>query len=84
MSSANTQAAADASVDEIHSRAYPAMPSSQDSGKTPSRLADPCQAARKASYKCLDRNNYDKSLCQDYFDVYKECQKRWLESRKKN
>ncbi|POW12964.1 hypothetical protein PSHT_07890 [Puccinia striiformis] len=51
--------------------------------KIPSKLVDPCQAARKrlslfsnqhvparltgrdASLKCLDRNNYDKSLCYD-------------------
>ncbi|KAH9461858.1 hypothetical protein MJO28_003373 [Puccinia striiformis f. sp. tritici] len=51
--------------------------------KIPSKLVDPCQAARKASLKCLDRNNYDKSLCYDYFEVYRECQKRWIDSRKK-
>ncbi|OAV93961.1 hypothetical protein PTTG_10073 [Puccinia triticina 1-1 BBBD Race 1] len=51
--------------------------------KIPSKLVDPCQAARKASHRCLDRNNYDKSLCYDYFEVYRECTKRWVDSKKK-
>ncbi|EHS64274.1 Mitochondrial copper homeostasis protein [Puccinia graminis f. sp. tritici] len=55
----------------------------EKSRKIPSKLVDPCQAARKASHRCLDRNNYDKSLCYDYFEVYRECQKRWVDSRKK-
>ncbi|KAJ2809450.1 hypothetical protein H4R20_000070 [Coemansia guatemalensis] len=52
-------------------------------GKRPSRFMDPCAIEAKASMKCLDENNYDKSTCDSYFDAYKECKKLWMEERKK-
>ncbi|XP_061569583.1 coiled-coil-helix-coiled-coil-helix domain-containing protein 7-like [Cololabis saira] len=30
-----------------------------------------------ASQKCLDINNYDKSMCSMYFQRYKNCRKYW-------
>ncbi|KAJ2346826.1 Mitochondrial copper homeostasis protein, partial [Coemansia sp. RSA 2618] len=41
--------------------------------KKSSRFMDPCAIEAKASFKCLDENNYDKSLCSDYFIAYREC-----------
>ncbi|KAI8456478.1 hypothetical protein BY996DRAFT_6969692 [Phakopsora pachyrhizi] len=74
-------------LSRIRSRAYPSYQddskSRKDNSKIPSKLSDPCREARSASHKCLDRNNYDKTMCYDYFEVYRECQKRWLDSRKK-
>ncbi|PIA18848.1 hypothetical protein COEREDRAFT_79403 [Coemansia reversa NRRL 1564] len=51
--------------------------------KRPSRFMDPCAIEAKASYKCLDENNYKKSTCDSYFDAYKECKKLWMDERKK-
>ncbi|KAJ2076620.1 hypothetical protein H4R24_005593 [Coemansia sp. RSA 988] len=51
--------------------------------KRPSRFMDPCAIEAKASFKCLDENNYKKSTCDDYFYAYKECKKLWMEERKK-
>lgn len=28
-----------------------------------------------AAYKCMDRNNYDRDACEQYFEAYKECKK---------
>ncbi|KAJ2562205.1 hypothetical protein GGH12_003389 [Coemansia sp. RSA 1822] len=40
---------------------------SEFEAKKPSRFMDPCAIEAKASYKCLDDNNYDKDMCTDYF-----------------
>ncbi|KAL5728411.1 hypothetical protein ACHQM5_001501 [Ranunculus cassubicifolius] len=38
------------------------------------RISDsPCFPQYTASLKCLEENRSDKSKCQEYFDVYKEC-----------
>ncbi|KZP34580.1 hypothetical protein FIBSPDRAFT_11293 [Athelia psychrophila] len=36
---------------------------------------DPCAEASKATMKCLDRNNYDKTKCTEFFQAYTECKK---------
>ncbi|XP_051129224.1 cytochrome c oxidase-assembly factor COX23, mitochondrial [Andrographis paniculata] len=47
-----------------------------------SRLADSeCFSAYSDSLKCLESNTTDKSKCQEYFDVYKECRKKEREAR---
>lgn len=46
--------------------------------KAPSKFYDPCGPASQASMKCLDRNNYDKSKCQEAFNAYKECKRIWV------
>jgi len=38
---------------------------------------DPCFKESKLSMKCLEENNYDKNLCQDYFYNYKKCKEFW-------
>ncbi|KAK9722615.1 Mitochondrial copper homeostasis protein [Basidiobolus ranarum] len=50
--------------------------------KEASKFMDPCAEHTKRSYKCLDKNNYDKSKCTQFFDEYKECKRKWLEDRK--
>jgi cytochrome c oxidase assembly protein subunit 23 len=40
-------------------------------------INSPCAAAAKASMDCLDRNNYDRSSCVDFFQAYKDCKKTW-------
>ncbi|CAJ0754472.1 14741_t:CDS:2 [Entrophospora sp. SA101] len=50
--------------------------------KLPSQFMEFCQKESTASLKCLDVNNYDRTKCQEYFSMYRECKKRWLEERK--
>ena len=38
----------------------------------------PCVQEAKASYKCMDDNNYDRDACLEYFKSYKECKKRMV------
>ncbi|KAG5538769.1 hypothetical protein RHGRI_019352 [Rhododendron griersonianum] len=41
------------------------------------RIADsPCFPQYTASLKCLEEFKSDKSKCQEYFDIYKECKKK--------
>lgn len=43
--------------------------------KEPSKYYDPCEESRQASINCMLRNQEDKTVCQDFFDAYKECKK---------
>jgi len=47
-----------------------------DGGKV-SIEKDPCSVEGKASLKCLNDNNYNRSMCQQAFDNYKACKKFW-------
>ncbi|RVE59162.1 hypothetical protein OJAV_G00201560 [Oryzias javanicus] len=38
---------------------------------------NPCTEESDASQKCLDHYNYDKSMCSNYFQRYKNCRKYW-------
>uniref|UniRef100_A0A8C4PEK7 Coiled-coil-helix-coiled-coil-helix domain-containing protein 7 n=1 Tax=Dromaius novaehollandiae TaxID=8790 RepID=A0A8C4PEK7_DRONO len=40
---------------------------------------NPCVVETDASRKCMD-DNYDKSMCTDYFLKYKSCRKFWVSS----
>lgn len=46
--------------------------------KGPSQFYDPCSEAAKMSMNCLERNNYDKDMCKEYFRAYKECRQEWV------
>lgn len=48
--------------------------------KEPSKYYDPCEESRQASINCMLRNQEDKTVCQDFFDAYKEC-KRLLQQK---
>ncbi|KAI8378612.1 hypothetical protein BD560DRAFT_325083 [Blakeslea trispora] len=50
--------------------------------KETTKYMNPCALEEKASMKCLDKNNYDKSACSYYFMQYKECKKKWMEERR--
>ena len=43
--------------------------------KEPSKYYDPCEESRQASINCMLRNQEDKTVCQDFFDAYRECKK---------
>ncbi|KAI6154311.1 hypothetical protein EDD17DRAFT_1738299, partial [Pisolithus thermaeus] len=45
---------------------------------TYSKHTDPCEDAAKASLKCMDRNQYDKDKCQDFFQAYRDCKRAWV------
>ncbi|EDR14099.1 uncharacterized protein LACBIDRAFT_244368 [Laccaria bicolor S238N-H82] len=47
-----------------------------------SKFIDPCAAASKASMDCLNRNNYDRDACLDYFQAYRDCKNSWIQQRK--
>ncbi|KAJ0120510.1 cytochrome c oxidase-assembly factor coxmitochondrial [Diaporthe amygdali] len=50
--------------------------------KSRSKWLDPCQEAASKSIKCLNRNGGDRTMCQDYFEAYRECKKTWINKRK--
>ncbi|BFZ62849.1 Mitochondrial copper homeostasis protein [Saitoella coloradoensis] len=49
----------------------------------PSQFVNPCSEASKAAMKCLDQNDYDKSLCGSYFAAVRQCRKIWSDERKR-
>ncbi|CAL1714683.1 unnamed protein product [Somion occarium] len=44
--------------------------------------SNPCKGASKASMSCLDRNDYNRDACLEYFQAYRDCKKAWIEQRK--
>lgn len=52
------------------------------SSKEPSKFYDPCQECRQASLDCVLRNQEDRTVCQDFFDAYKECKKDFFDKRR--
>ncbi|KIY52990.1 hypothetical protein FISHEDRAFT_69448 [Fistulina hepatica ATCC 64428] len=50
--------------------------------KQASQFVDPCVAASKASMECMNRNDYDRNECMEYFQAYRDCKKTWMEQRK--
>ncbi|CAD7060925.1 unnamed protein product, partial [Tilletia caries] len=41
-------------------------------GKVPSKFADPCAHAAKASMACLERHSYDRTKCAEAFQNYRD------------
>lgn len=65
---------------------YPDDPTSEESMRTlrtkdASQYFDPCAEAAKMSMNCLDRNNYDKKKCKQYFEAYRDCTRAWKQKR---
>ncbi|XP_006462005.1 hypothetical protein AGABI2DRAFT_206142 [Agaricus bisporus var. bisporus H97] len=57
----------------------------QSSGKhVVSKFIDPCHEASKASMDCLNKNNYNRDSCLDYFQAYRDCKKAWLQQRRED
>lgn len=38
---------------------------------------NPCSEEARASLKCLDDNNYNRRLCEGYFEAYRKCKTAW-------
>ena len=52
--------------------------------KEASKFYDPCEESRQASLECILRNVEDRTVCQDFFDAYKECRKDFFNKKKKD
>ncbi|ODV58359.1 Cox23p ASCRUDRAFT_24973, partial [Ascoidea rubescens DSM 1968] len=52
--------------------------------KEPSRYYDPCSESSKMSINCLQETNYDREICQEYIDAYKECKRAWTHKMKQD
>ncbi|KAI9042505.1 coiled-coil-helix-coiled-coil-helix domain-containing protein [Aspergillus affinis] len=52
------------------------------SNKTASEYFDPCQDFADRSLKCMKRNAFDREMCHDYFQAYRDCKKQWLTQKK--
>ncbi|KAF8519001.1 hypothetical protein BU17DRAFT_66163 [Hysterangium stoloniferum] len=48
------------------------------------KWADPCDHASKASLECLNRNDYDRDKCTEFFRAYRECKIAWLNQRRED
>lgn len=45
--------------------------------KEQSKFYDPCAEAAKMSMNCLERNDYKRKHCKEYFQAYRECTAEW-------
>ncbi|RAL05840.1 coiled-coil-helix-coiled-coil-helix domain-containing protein [Aspergillus ibericus CBS 121593] len=50
--------------------------------KPASEYFDPCQDFADRSLKCMKRNGFDREMCSDYFQAYRDCKKQWLTQKK--
>ncbi len=41
-------------------------------------MHSPCEAAAKASLQCMNRNDFARDKCTDYFQAYRDCKKAWV------
>ncbi|KLO17972.1 hypothetical protein SCHPADRAFT_867387 [Schizopora paradoxa] len=46
------------------------------------KFIDPCEGAAKASMSCLNKHDYKKERCTEFFAAYRECKKTWMDQRK--
>ncbi|KAH8915183.1 hypothetical protein BT69DRAFT_1289162 [Atractiella rhizophila] len=53
-----------------------------DGKKEASRYTNPCAMAQSESMKCLDKYNYNHSMCEDFFENYRECKTEWYRQMK--
>lgn len=52
--------------------------------KEASKYYDPCEESRQASINCVLRNQKDKSVCQEFFDAYRECTKDFFAKKRQD
>lgn len=52
--------------------------------KEPSKFYDPCEESRQASINCVLRNQEDRSVCQDFFDAYKDCRRDFFNKKRED
>ncbi|OJJ41108.1 hypothetical protein ASPWEDRAFT_73514, partial [Aspergillus wentii DTO 134E9] len=48
------------------------------SNKNASEYYDPCQEFATRSLQCMKRNAFDREMCGDYFQAYRDCKKEWV------
>ncbi|TDL24024.1 hypothetical protein BD410DRAFT_786738 [Rickenella mellea] len=48
------------------------------------RFIDPCEQAAKASMECMNRNDYNKEVCTDFFQAYRDCKRTWMDQRRED
>ncbi|KAI0923826.1 hypothetical protein AcV5_009267 [Taiwanofungus camphoratus] len=77
-------------ANESNRAAAPPLPDPQDNVKpnnyydkfkgrqVTSKFVDPCEDAAKASMNCLNRHDYDRDKCLDFFQAYRDCKKAWV------
>ncbi|KAJ5232336.1 hypothetical protein N7468_005292 [Penicillium chermesinum] len=51
------------------------------SRKSASEYYDPCQDFADRSLKCMKRNDFDREMCLDYFQAYRDCKKNWTKQK---
>ncbi|KZT10076.1 uncharacterized protein LAESUDRAFT_645560 [Laetiporus sulphureus 93-53] len=51
-------------------------------GKQDTKFVDPCERASKASMDCMNRHDFDRDKCLDFFRAYRDCKKDWLDQRR--
>lgn len=52
--------------------------------KEPSKYYNPCEESRQASINCVFRNQEDKTVCQEFFDAYRECSKDFFAKKRQD
>ncbi|EPS28724.1 hypothetical protein PDE_03670 [Penicillium oxalicum 114-2] len=67
--------------DEQHGKAWEKA-ERKFSHKPASEYYDPCQDFADRSLRCMKRNNFDREMCGDYFQAYRDCKKNWLNQKK--
>jgi len=60
---------------------FPTRQQLQQSENIYTKFTDPCSGAAKASMECLNRNSYDKEKCSEFFKLYRDCKKEWMDRR---
>ncbi|KAJ5112310.1 Cytochrome c oxidase-assembly factor cox23 [Penicillium argentinense] len=73
--------AAESTQDDAHGKTWQKA-ERKFSNKPASEFYDPCQDFADRSLKCLKRNNFDREMCGDYFQAYRDCKKNWLNQKK--
>ncbi|PYH93735.1 cytochrome c oxidase-assembly factor cox23 [Aspergillus ellipticus CBS 707.79] len=65
------------SADQVHPNAWEHV-ERKFTNKPASEYFDPCQDYADRSLKCMKRNGFDKEMCNDYFQAYRDCKKQWV------
>ncbi|KZT65630.1 hypothetical protein DAEQUDRAFT_516434 [Daedalea quercina L-15889] len=53
-------------------------------GRVKTKFVDPCDRASKASMECMNRNDFDRAQCSDFFQAYRDCKKDWVHASSTN
>ncbi|KAJ5931600.1 hypothetical protein N7516_006089 [Penicillium verrucosum] len=73
--------AAESTQGDTHDKAWEKA-EKKFSHKHASEYYDPCQDFADRSLKCMKRNAFEREMCHDYFQAYRDCKKNWLTQKK--